>query len=256
MTASSDWFASRGTAPAWAARIFCFPHAGGNARTFLDWQPGLGEEAEIVAVCAPGRDHQTSEPVPTIDELIEGATAAISAVTSDDAGPIYLFGHSLGALVAFEVARRLRDQPQLRHLVASGLSAPSMLPSPRVRELAKLDGKDFAEALGFFGGLPPEILAEEDLLDLLLPGLIADFRLAATYRYHSEPPLPVDVSLINGREDPHVGPAQLRDWERECRNPPSYHWSDGGHFYFEQSPSTVIDLLLSVVRADQHVELI
>lgn len=256
MTASTDWFMSRGAESPSAARVFCFPHAGGNPRTFLDWQPGLGADAELVAVCMPGRGHRVTERVSAIDELFDGAARAICAATEDDDRPTYLFGHSLGGLVAFEVARRIGDLPALRHLVASGLSAPSLLPSQRVVELARLGGKAFAEALGFFGGLPPEIIADEELHDLLLPGLIADFRLAAGYRYQPAPPLAVDVSLINGRDDPHVGLAQLRPWLPECRNTPTYHWADGGHFYFEKQPSAVIDLLRTLVRADHHVELI
>jgi len=253
---ASDWFLSRAAEPTAAARVFCFAYAGGNPRLFLDWQPYLAADAEIVAVCPPGRGHRVMERRPSIDELIEGATIAISAASQSDDRPIYLFGHSLGGLVAFEVARRLRDLPALRHLVASGIAAPSLLPSQRVRELAQLEGRAFAEALRFFGGLPPEVLADEGVLELLLPGLIADFRMAVGYRYRPAAPLAVGVSLIAGRDDPHVGPAQLRPWRDECRTPPERHWADGGHFYFDGQPSVVTDLLRAVVRADQHVVLI
>jgi surfactin synthase thioesterase subunit len=250
----TDWFLSRGAPTPWSARVFCFPHAGGNPRTFLDWQPTLGDEAEIVAVCAPGRAHRAGEPVPTMDELIAGATSAIRAEL--DERPSYLFGHSMGALVAFEVARRMRDVPTLWHLVASGVSAPSLLPSQRVRELARMHGREFAEAVAFFGGLPPELVAEEDVRDLLLPTVMADFRMAAGYRYRPAPPLAIGVTLINGRDDPHVGPPQLAPWDRECATPPVRRWADGGHFYFEPDPSAAVELLLDVIRADQHVEVI
>jgi surfactin synthase thioesterase subunit len=250
-----DWFVSRSVESPWAARIFCFPHAGGGTRTFLDWQTGLGTDAQILAVCRPGREHRARERSPSIEEFIDGAAAAIRAV-SDDGRPIYLFGHSLGALVAFEVARQLADLPALRHLIASGCSAPSLLPSQRVRKIAELEGQAFAEAIGFFGGLPPEVIADAELRDLLLPGLTADFRMAVGYNYQPAAPLSVNVSLINGKQDPHVGTAQLEAWRNEVREAPAYHWADGGHFYFEQHPTAVIDLLRTLVRADQHVELI
>lgn len=252
----SDWFLSKGADSAFVPRVFCFAYAGGNPRMFLDWQPHLAADSELIAVCPPGRGHRAGEPRPTIEQLITGAAAAISAATGDDDRPIYLFGHSLGGLVAFEVARQLRGLPALRHLVASGVSAPSLLPSKRVRELARLEGRAFAEAVGFFGGLPPELLADDDVLNLLLPSLIADFRMAAGYRYQSGTPLTVDVSLIIGRDDPHVGAAQLEPWWAECAHPPACHWADGGHFYFDPDPTAAIDLLRTVVRADQHVELI
>ncbi|HEX6355476.1 thioesterase II family protein [Actinophytocola sp.] len=231
----------------WSPRVFCFPYAGGNPDMFSAWQSDLESDAVLVGMPIRGG---------SIDEVIDASTAAVRAATKADRRPVYLFGHSLGALIAFEVARRLDDLPELRHLVASGLSAPSLLPSRRVRELARLRGREFAEALGFFGGLPPEILADEDVLELLLPGVIADFRLAAGYRYRPAPPLAVDVSLINGREDPHVGPAQLEGWQHECVKPPARHWVDGGHFYLDTRPAVVIELLRELVHADNHVELI
>jgi surfactin synthase thioesterase subunit len=249
------WFVTE-PVPAAPARVFCFPHAGGTLRTFLGWQAGLGTDAEILAVCRPGREHRAQEPAPTIEEYVDGATTAVRAAAEADPRPIYLFGHSLGALVAFEVARRLGGLPGLRHLIASGCSAPSLLPSRRVLEIAGLTGKAFAEAIGFFGGLPPEVIADEELQEVLLPGLIADFRMAVGYRYRPADPLTVDISLINGRDDPHVGPAQLEPWRNEVRRAPAYHWADGGHFYFEEHPEAVIDLLRTLVRADQHVELI
>ncbi len=253
-TAASDWFITRDTGTAHGARVFCFPHAGGNVRTFLDWQPALVADAEIAAVCRPGREHRAQEPAPTIEGFIEGAAEAIRA--TDDGRPFYLFGHSLGALVAFEVTRRLADMPSLKHLVASGCSAPSLLPSRRVLAIAELKGKEFAEAIGFFGGLPPEVIADEELHEVLLPSLIADFRMAVGYRYRPGPPLGVPLTLVNGREDPHVGTAQLEPWADETREAPAFHWADGGHFYFEKRPEAAVDVLRDVVRADQHVELI
>jgi surfactin synthase thioesterase subunit len=256
MTAASDWFISRDSGTRTGARVFCFPHAGGNVRTFLGWQAGLGDDAQILAVCRPGREHRSQEPAPTIEEFIEGAAAAIRAACERDDRPVYLFGHSLGALVAFEVTRRLCDLPELRHLVASGCSAPSLLPSSRVLAIAELTGREFAEAVGFFGGLPPEVIADEELREMLLPGVIADFRMAVGYRYRRSVPLPVAISLINGREDPHVGTEQIGPWRDEVTTPPEHHWADGGHFYFEKRPDAVIELLRTLVRADQHVELI
>jgi surfactin synthase thioesterase subunit len=248
----SDWFITGCGAPsAETPRIFCFPHAGGSPRAFLDWQAGLKDNAEIVAVCRPGREHRAAEPAPSIDELIEGAAAAISAVTRQDSRPYYLFGHSLGALVAFEVGRRLSGPAAPRHLIASGCSAPSLLPSARVKRIAELTGAEFAEAIGFFGGLAPEVIADPELRDLLLPGLIADFRMAVGYRYRPGQPLAVPATLVVGRDDPHVGPEQIAPWDQEFSWPPERHLVDGGHFYFDPDPGGITAILSSLVQADQ-----
>jgi surfactin synthase thioesterase subunit len=254
MTGAADWFVSRGGAPAWVPRIFCFPHAGGSPRAFLDWQPALARDAEILAVCRPGREHRSAEAAPTIEEFITGATAAITASVESDQQPFYLFGHSLGALIAFEVCRRLAVAPA--HFVASGCAAPALLPSARVREIAQLTGAPFAEAIGFFGGLPAEVVADEEVRDLLLPGVIADFRMAVGYRYRPGPRLEVPATLVVGRDDPHVRAAQIEPWGHEFTRPPGRHWVDGGHFYFEPRPAAAVDILRAIVRADQHVELI
>ncbi len=182
---------------------------------------------------------------------------------------------------AFEVCRRLIDQPPAaappppaaappppaaappppcvappRYLIASGCSAPSLLPSQRVQDIARLTGQEFAEAIGFFGGLPAEVIADEDLRDLLLPGVIADFRMAVGYRYQARPPLAVAAAIVVGRDDPHVKAAQAQPWNDEFSWPPDIRWVPGGHFYFEQRSAEITGILRSLVRADQHVELI
>jgi surfactin synthase thioesterase subunit len=255
----SDWFIHpRGLGSCDGPRIFCFPHAGGSPRAFLDWQAGLGgEAAEIAAVCRPGREHRAEEPAPTIGELIAGSAAAIAELTARDGRPYYLFGHSLGALVAFEVCRRLAGAAAPpRQFVASGCSAPCLLPSARVKQIARLTGAEFAEAIGFFGGLAPEVIADPELRDLLLPGLIADFRMAVGYEYRPGPPLAVPATIVVGREDPHVREEQVAPWDREFTWPPDRHWVDGGHFYFDPDPGAITAILRHLVQADQHAELI
>lgn len=254
---TSGWFVSRPGFDPSVARIYCFPHAGGSPRAFLDWQTGLAGDGEVVAICRPGREHRATEPAPTIGEFIDGAAAAIAAAAADNR-PFYLFGHSLGALIGFEVCRKLvaAGEAAPHHFVASGCSAPSLLPSERVKNIAKLSGKEFAEAIGFFGGLSGDVIADEEMRDLLLPGVIADFHMAVGYRYQPGSPLPMPATVVVGRDDPHVREAQVEPWGMEFTEPVDQRWVDGGHFYFESRPATIIEILAEIVRADQHVELI
>lgn len=255
---ASPWFVTRPGMDPWSARIFCFPHAGGSPRAFLDWQEDLIDDAEIVAICRPGREHRAAEPAPTIGEYIEGAARAIEAAARADRRPIYLFGHSLGALVAFEVCRKLARYGETipHHFVASGCSAPSLLPSQRVKDIARLSGREFAEAVGFFGGLSAEVIADDEMRELLLPGVIADFRMAVGYRYVPGVALDVPGTIVVGRQDPHVREEAVGPWAAEFGQPVCRHWVSGGHFYFDDRPETIIEILSQIVRADQHVELI
>lgn len=249
-SAEAGWFLSGTAAPAPGGRVFCFAHAGGNPRLFLDWQPLVGSSVEIVAVCPPGRAHRADESAPrSLSELADAAAEAI-AVCADR--PVYLFGHSFGALIAFEVARRLRGMGALHALVASGCSAPSLQPSARVARASRLEGREFAEIVASYGGLPPEIVADEELHHLLFPSLKADVRLIADYRYRPAAPLPVEVVLINGRDDPHVTADTLEPWGQECSAVPERHWAEGGHFYFTERPAAVVDVLRRLVDDPRH----
>ncbi|MFJ5552607.1 thioesterase II family protein [Streptomyces sp. NPDC093225] len=267
----STWFLTADTSagplggPAADALVFCFAHAGGNPRTYLGWQDALGRDGRVLAVCPPGRAHRFREPaLATVADLADGAAAAVTATAAAQGLPFLLFGHSFGAALAFEVARRIDGLPGFAGLVVSGCSAPSLLPTPRVVEAARLEGRAFTEAVGFFGGLPPEIAEDEMMQELLLPHLKADFRMVAGYAYRPAAPLGVPVTLVNGTDDPHVTPESVEPWARECAQAPVRHWTEGGHFYFEDRPAAVTDVLRPLLRAataaartaDEYVELI
>ncbi|MFE0375249.1 thioesterase II family protein, partial [Streptomyces inhibens] len=162
-------------------------------------------------------------------------------------GPFLLFGHSLGALIAFEVARRLGDRPA--HLIASGCAAPALHPTPRMVEVAGLDGQSLTEAVALYGGMRPEIVADPELQEFILPDVRADFRMVAEYRYRPAAALPFGISLVNGVDDPMVRRDDLADWSRECAVAPEMHWSEGGHFYFEQHPEAVTDVIRRAAEA-------
>ncbi|MET8114549.1 thioesterase II family protein [Streptomyces prasinus] len=100
------------------------------------------------------------------------------------------------------------------------------------------------------GGLPPEVVADEALQELLLPHLRSDFRLVAGYAYRPAPPLTVPVTLVNGTDDPHVKEAGLDLWAREYSGEPARRWVEGGHFSFDGRPGAVTDVLRAVIRSE------
>ncbi|MFK0289908.1 thioesterase II family protein [Streptomyces sp. NPDC090442] len=231
-----SWFEMARDVPSGWPRTYCFAHAGGRAQAFVEWQDALAGVTALVAVSPPERTG--------IDAISDQVAEVIAA---QRAGPFLLFGHSLGALMAFEVARRLGDRPA--HLIASGCVAPSLHPTPRMVEVAGLSGQSLTDALAIYGGLRPELLADPELQEFILPDIRADFEMVARYRYRRAATLHCGVSLVNGTDDPLVGRDDLVDWSRECTGEPEVHWAAGGHFFFESHPETVTEVIRRAAEA-------
>jgi surfactin synthase thioesterase subunit len=255
----TGWFLTEGEPGPDTPAVVCFPHAGGDPRAYLAWQRELGSAATVRAVCVPGRATRFAEPPSaSLDELADGAAEAVLGLPESS---VCLVGHSLGGLVAFEVARRLRAHPAVRHLVVSGCAAPSLLPTEYIVWAAGLPWDEFVEATARHEGLAPEIVEDPELAELLLPELRADVRLFAGYRYRAADPLPIPVSLVNGADDWRVSGGVLHPWEQEVTTVPEYHWREGGHFYFTDRPTSVTDVLRDALRREpappaDHVEVI
>lgn len=224
----TPWLLPLGATAAPALRLFCFPPAGSGASAYRTWPhhaaPGLG----LVAVVPPGRETRFSEaPLADLEDLISGA---VSAIAPWAAQPFALFGHSLGALAAFEAARRLSAMGcPPAHLFVSGHVAPA-LGSPRA-PIAHLPDAEFLRGLVALGGTPPEILAVPELVELLLPMLRADFAMAEGYRATPAPPLACPLTAFGGTEDPWVGPAGLDAWGEVTHGGFERHLLAGDHFY-------------------------
>lgn len=190
---SDYWFATSSPRPEATAMLFCFPHAGGSPAAFTNWQSVLGLDIEVNAVALPGRGRRIAE-----DPAIE--PAQIAAAIARRANRSYaLFGHSLGALVAFEVIRHLRRMNVALpvRLFASGCTAPDHPRGTGILDgLSRLSDLAFLERLAVAGGMRTEVLAHQDLLELLLPILRADFGWLDDYVYCSESPLEIPITTL------------------------------------------------------------
>jgi medium-chain acyl-[acyl-carrier-protein] hydrolase len=236
----SDWLL-RKSGTGRRMRLFCFAYAGGNARAFASWQDGLDPAIEVCAVQLPGRGARWGvAPFTSMPALVR-ELAALVARHADL--PFAFFGHSLGGLLAFEVARysRLHYLRLPEQLFVSGCDAPRHRSPPD--DLHLLPDPALVEKLRHYNGTPPEILAHEELLAMVLPAVRADFALAADYRYRPGLPLTMPISVLAGRQDTHLGPAQIADWRQETLAPCGIHWFDGDHFFIHPRREAVLDLL-------------
>jgi medium-chain acyl-[acyl-carrier-protein] hydrolase len=219
-------------------RLFCFPYAGGGIASFQPWQSELGEHTEVCAVQLPGRGPRLLEPsVRSFEQLVEQLVGVVKANADL---PFWLFGHSLGALLAFEVARRLQDQAQHNFcgLMISGCEAPHQRSQrPRLHEL---DDDALIERLHELNGTPRELLENRELMQLLLPSLRADFELFSNYRYQPAQTLDVPVTVFAGLHDDHVEHANIPHWRDQVNADFSIHWIPGDHFFIDSQRSTML----------------
>jgi medium-chain acyl-[acyl-carrier-protein] hydrolase len=217
----------------------CFAHAGGGPATYRNWPAALAPRAEVWTVTLPGRAARVREPfardwAPLVEEIAEVLAGQVTA-------PLVLFGHSLGALLAFEVARALtRKGAPPRQLVVSGRVAPTA--AIVVPELPP-DDRDLVELLDVhYGGVPDTVRALPELLAHFLPVVRADLELQRTYHYRPAAPLPCPISTWTGGSDPDALPERLRPWAFETAGRFAQRTFPGGHFYLR-------DRELSVLRA-------
>lgn len=212
-----------------ALTLFCFPYAGGSAAVYRRWPQMLPPEVQVVGIQLPGRGHRLSEPAVSSMGVVADALAG-EVVRHGDREFAFL-GHSMGALIGFEVARRLeaRDRAGLRHLFVSGRRAPS-LPAED-KQVHKMDQRELVDTLRRLDGTPPGILDNQELMELMLPALRADFAMCETYEYRSAPPLSCPITAVGGDEDRGVSESDLRAWAVETRSRFRCHLLPGGHFF-------------------------
>lgn len=226
-------------------RLFCFPFAGGNAVFFHKWSTKLPTDVELIAIQYPGHGTRIREPVfRNLGNLLAGALEAIAIQLEVK---FVFFGHSMGATVAFELARRLRDRrlPLPTRLFLSSRGAPQLpeinVPRHKFSE---------AELLGLartLGGIPAEVMKSPDLLTLLLCGLRADLEAIETWTYHESQPLEIPISLFGGLQDPEVPWERMEPWAQQTRSQVNKHPFPGGHFYLQEHFTTVLDIILREV---------
>jgi surfactin synthase thioesterase subunit len=230
-------------------RLFCFPHAGGGASLFRTWTRDLPADVHVCAIRLPGREGRITEaPFTRLQPLVQTLRKALWRYLDI---PFAFFGHSLGALVAFELAREIaaRNGTQPSTLFVSGHRAPQ-IPYPR-KPICALPPEEFLQELRHLGGTPVEVLQSPELMDLLLPVLRADFAVCETYVYESGERLQSPISAFGGSDDPEVSNDDLTGWGTETDASFKLRILPGDHFFF----LTARDALLEAVSQDLMVTL-
>jgi medium-chain acyl-[acyl-carrier-protein] hydrolase len=225
-------------------RLFCFPYAGGGSLIFRRWGLTLPKWIEVCPVELPGRGRLLHEPPFTkMEQLVPALASSLSTFLDR---PFALFGHSLGAYIAFELARHVRSryQKEPAYLFVSGNKAPHL---PNTQPVSyNLPEAEFRAEVMRLNGTPREILENSEAMSLLLPLLRADFEVIETYTYRDTPPLSCPIRAYGGLQDIEAPMDDMGEWARHTASSFSLSMLPGDHFFLRKSEQQ----LLSILAAD------
>lgn len=224
-------------------RLFCFPYAGGQASIYFDWHEYFADDVEVVTIQLPGRGARFLEP------LMNDLTTAVSDICRELAPyfdkPFSVFGHSNGALFAFEMIKQLKESPHIencQNLFLSAKSAPKM--QYLYEPLHIKHDVDFKKALIELGGTPNEILENQEILDLLLPMIKSDFKIGYEYIEQgnaNKETVPVSTTLFAGEFDSDISYESIVQWQEFIKPTVDYVSIKGGHFFVHEQKETLIN---------------
>lgn len=228
-------------------RLFCFPYAGGAANVFRAWAALAGARVDLVAIQLPGHGDRLMEPpIARLSALVPQLADEIRPHTDL---PFAFFGHSLGALAAFELTRELRRTATALpvHLFVSGRRAPHLIPSKR--PLHALPEAAFRSELRQLQGTPPAVLDDEELMALVSPVLRADFGLCETYNYVDEAALDIPLTAFGGKDDAEATADELDAWSLHSTKFRGVYVFDGGHFFLNDHAARMVDRIRTDITA-------
>lgn len=228
-TSANKWLLQGVCQQATHLRLFCFPHAGGNANNYIHWQNHLSPGIQLNVLQLPGRTSRMQEtPVQSMDELV---TAIVEGISPYLDKPFAFFGHSMGAIVAYEVCQRLRslNKPLPRQLMVSSCRGPSV-PRPYA-DIHALPFDDLLSALQDLNGTPSEALANRELMAMMEPSIRADFKVIETRVYTEQAPLDLPITALGGKQDSSVSTQDLQAWKQHTDAGFWLKLYDGDHFY-------------------------
>lgn len=229
-------------------KLFLFPYAGGAAASYNQWKQYLDPVVEYrsIELAARGRRMRESN-YNTIDDAVDDVFNIIKNELTQV--PYALFGHSMGSMIAFELAYKIKKNnfPMPIHIFFSGRAAPQV-PRDTKRTLHHLDDVEFKKQLLEMGGTPKEFFDHPELLEVFLPLLKGDFRLTETYTHgKKDAPLDVNITVLSGKQD-EDSPEEVEAWRVHAGKNCDIHYFNGGHFFIHDENKRVVDIINEALK--------
>ncbi|MFC5290412.1 thioesterase II family protein [Actinokineospora guangxiensis] len=240
-SASTAWLRRYHPGPERPVRLVCFPHAGGSASFFHPASARFADTAEVLAVQYPGRQDRRREPC--IDDIAVLADRLAAVLRPLPSKPTVYFGHSMGAVLAFETAWRLGD---VGHLIASGRRAPSTVRSESVH---RLDDDGVIAELKLLNGTSTAVLSDDEILRMALPAIRGDYRAIETYTCPPERAVSCPITVLTGDSDPKTTEEEARAWSRHTDSTCTVRVFPGGHFFLTEHLPEVNTEIAAALRA-------
>jgi medium-chain acyl-[acyl-carrier-protein] hydrolase len=222
-------------------RLFCFPYAGGSSLIYRKWPEELPNEVEVLLLQLPGRGSRLHEPPFTqLDALVQAIGESILPYLNK---PFAFFGHSMGALISFELARYLRrvEGPTPAQLFLSGRTGPQILDAdPPTYDLPE---DEFLEELRRLNGTPLEVLEHPELMKLMIPLLRADFSVCQTHAHKVEPPLSCPITAFGGLKDHEIPRESLEAWREHTAAEFKLRMLPGDHFFLNSDQPQLLRIV-------------
>lgn len=226
--------------------LYCLPFAGGSSNSFRPWATLLPPAVELRAVELPGHGHRLSENLARrLEELIPPLAEAIAASADR---PFAIFGHSMGAILGYEVVLKLQDEYRKFpvHVFLSGHGAPTL--PDREEPIHQLPKSKFIEKIRQYNGTPPEVLEHQELMELLVPIMRADFEVCETYQPQEVRKIKAPLTVLGGINDPGAPRADLEVWSDFTTEEFNVRMFPGDHFYLLQQKINLLQAILQDIN--------
>jgi medium-chain acyl-[acyl-carrier-protein] hydrolase len=234
----ATWFACLKQNPQASLRLFCFPYAGGGSHIFRAWVDSFPDWVELYAANLPGRGNRVNEPLCT--SLMQVTQSLAQNIERYLDKKIAFFGHSMGALLSFELCRQLRRTRGIEpdYLFVSGHRAPHLKDGAPVHNLPDAE---FLEKVRELNGTPPEILENAELIEFMLPILRADFQMLETYSFLPDFRLNCPMEAYGGLEDSETSYEEISAWRDHTSNSFAQRMFPGDHFFINTARASLLE---------------